>query len=63
MSVTPKLSSAFILGYSGEVGKELTGLMLKHQICQKVVLIGRRKIDYDENSPQSKVVKAHSRFF
>ena len=47
--------SAFILGYSGEVGKELVKEVVKSNIYQKVVLIGRRKIEYKDESLASLV--------
>uniref|UniRef100_A0A914E987 Semialdehyde dehydrogenase NAD-binding domain-containing protein n=1 Tax=Acrobeloides nanus TaxID=290746 RepID=A0A914E987_9BILA len=37
--------TAFVVGYTGVVGKELTKLLLKKRIFEKVVLIGRRQID------------------
>ena len=41
--------TAFILGYTGEVGKEVTKALLTSRIFSKVVLIGRRLIKYDED--------------
>ena len=40
--------SAFVLGYTGEVGKELVKELLKSQIFQRVVLIGRRQVEYQD---------------
>ncbi|XP_069133877.1 oxidoreductase HTATIP2-like [Argopecten irradians] len=37
--------SAFIIGYTGECGKELVKALSKNRIFNKVVLIGRRKVD------------------
>ncbi|XP_069133880.1 oxidoreductase HTATIP2-like isoform X2 [Argopecten irradians] len=37
--------TAFILGYTGECGKELVKSLSKNKIFNKVVLIGRRKVD------------------
>ena len=41
--------SAFVLGYTGEVGKELVKELLKSQIFQRVVLIGRRHVEYQDD--------------
>uniref|UniRef100_A0A914CLW1 Protein HTATIP2 n=1 Tax=Acrobeloides nanus TaxID=290746 RepID=A0A914CLW1_9BILA len=40
--------TAFIVGYTGEVGKQLTKELLQKKIFGKVVLVGRRKVDLDE---------------
>ncbi|XP_069133882.1 oxidoreductase HTATIP2-like [Argopecten irradians] len=37
--------TAFIIGYTGECGKELVKALSKNRIFNKVVLIGRRKVD------------------
>ncbi|XP_033751784.1 oxidoreductase HTATIP2-like [Pecten maximus] len=37
--------SAFVIGYTGECGKELVKALSKNRIFNKVVLIGRRKVD------------------
>jgi len=37
--------SAFVIGYTGGVGKELVRELLEKRIFKKVVLIGRRQID------------------
>lgn len=42
--------SAFILGYSGEIGKELVKEVSKSNFFAKVVLIGRRRIDYTDET-------------
>lgn len=35
---------AFVVGYTGEVGKELVKELLKRNVFQKVVLVGRREV-------------------
>ena len=40
--------SAFVLGATGEVGKELVKELLKSNVFQKVILIGRREIKYED---------------
>ncbi|XP_060084546.1 oxidoreductase HTATIP2-like [Ylistrum balloti] len=37
--------TAFVIGYTGECGKELVKALSKNKIFNKVVLIGRRKVD------------------
>ena len=40
--------TAFVLGYTGEVGKELVKALLGSRIFSKVVLIGRRMVTYED---------------
>jgi len=40
--------TAFVLGYTGEVGKEVVKAILKNQLFSRVVLIGRRTVNYDD---------------
>jgi len=40
--------TAFVLGYTGEVGKELVKALLSSRIFAKVVLIGRRTVTYED---------------
>lgn len=44
---SPKMS-AFIVGYTGEVGKELVRQLAKTNTFVKVLLIGRRKVEYKD---------------
>ncbi|PIK39253.1 hypothetical protein BSL78_23913 [Apostichopus japonicus] len=44
---SPKMS-AFIVGYTGEVGKELVRQLAKTNTFGKVLLIGRRKVEYKD---------------
>ena len=41
--------SAFIVGYTGAVGKALTKELAKAKLFKKVILVGRRKIDLDDD--------------
>lgn len=41
-----KEKSAFVLGYTGEVGKELVRELLEKKIFKKVYLFGRRQVEY-----------------
>lgn len=43
-----KNQSAFVAGYTGEVGKQVAKLLLTHKIFGRVVLVGRRVVDYTE---------------
>lgn len=38
---------AFVVGYTGEVGKELVRKLLEKRIFKKLILIGRRQVAYD----------------
>jgi len=40
--------SAFVLGATGEVGKELVRQIVQRKIFSQVVLIGRRKVEFEE---------------
>jgi oxidoreductase len=40
--------TAFVLGYTGEVGKEIVRELLEKKIFKKVVLIGRRSVTYED---------------
>lgn len=40
--------TAFILGYTGEVGKELVKAVVSSHVFAKVVLIGRRSVTYED---------------
>jgi len=38
---------AFIVGYTGEVGKELVKELLERKVFQKLILVGRRQVQLD----------------
>ena len=40
--------SAFVLGYTGEVGKELVKELLRSKVFNRVTLIGRRTVNYED---------------
>jgi len=40
--------TAFVLGYTGVIGKELVKTILSNHIFTKVVLIGRRTVTYED---------------
>ena len=40
--------SAFVLGYTGETGKALVKEILTSKVFSRVVLIGRRQVQYDD---------------
>ena len=48
--------SAFILGYTGELGKELTRAVVQSGVFKRVVLMGRRIVDYSNDSLLKDVV-------
>ncbi|XP_072017813.1 oxidoreductase HTATIP2-like [Amphiura filiformis] len=41
--------TAFVVGYTGETGKELVKELSRTKIFDKVTLIGRRKVEYDSD--------------
>lgn len=41
--------TAFIVGYTGESGKELVKLLAVNRIFSKVTHIGRRTVEYDDD--------------
>lgn len=45
---SPALKSAFVVGYTGSTGRELVKELAKSQRFEKVVLIGRRKVEYEQ---------------
>lgn len=44
-----KNKTAFVLGYTGAVGKELVKALLESHIFARVVLIGRRTVTYEDD--------------
>lgn len=58
-SFRAKRQSCFILGASGETGKELLAKILRQKLFSKVTLIGRRKLDL-EGPFYSNVVRGRS---
>jgi len=40
--------TAFVLGYTGVIGKEVVKALLSSRIFAKVVLIGRRTVEYQD---------------
>jgi len=40
--------TAFVLGYTGEVGKVLVQALLSNRVFAKLVLIGRRTVTYED---------------
>ncbi|CAF0860079.1 unnamed protein product [Brachionus calyciflorus] len=49
LKIDPKTITVGILGYTGETGKALTKEILSRDLFKKTVLIGRRKVDYQED--------------
>jgi len=47
---------ALITGYTGESGKALVKELIKNNQFKKIILVGRRKIDYTENEYKNKTV-------
>lgn len=53
--------TAFIVGYTGEVGKEVVKEVLKSRKFSKVVLFGRREVKYDDELYNNavRIVRTH----
>lgn len=49
-------STAFVLGYTGETGKILVKRLLEEEIFKKLILIGRRTVDYHNDPLYANVV-------
>jgi oxidoreductase len=47
---------ALVTGYTGESGKALVKELIKNNHFQKIILVGRRKVDYSENEYKEKTV-------
>ena len=41
-------NSCFVVGYTGEVGKELVKELLTRKVFSRVTLIGRREVQYSD---------------
>lgn len=51
-----QIHTALITGYTGESGKALLKELLEHPKFQKIILVGRRKVDFNETIYQEKTV-------
>lgn len=49
------LKTAFVIGYTGAVGKEVVKSLAESMRFEKIVLIGRRKVEYDTPDLQALV--------
>lgn len=45
--------SAFVLGYTGEVGKVLVEELVKSKVFSQIILIGRREVKYEDEARQN----------
>jgi len=52
---TGALKSAFVAGYTGATGRELVKELAKSEKFDRVVLIGRRKVEYEDENLQKLV--------
>ena len=48
--------SAFVLGYTGEVGKVLVEELISSKVFSRIVLIGRREVKYEDEARQNLVI-------
>lgn len=49
LKTDPKTLSVGIIGFTGETGKALTKEILSNNLFKRTVLIGRRKVDFDQD--------------
>lgn len=47
---------ALVTGYTGESGKALVKELIKNNQFKKIILVGRRKIDYTDDEYKEKTV-------
>jgi oxidoreductase len=47
---------ALVTGYTGESGKALVKELIKNNQFKKIILVGRRKVDYTDEEYQEKTV-------
>jgi hypothetical protein len=47
---------ALVTGYTGESGKALVKELIKNDQFKKIILVGRRKVDFTENEYKEKTV-------
>ena len=47
---------ALVTGYTGESGRALLKELIKHPQYKKIILVGRRRVDYSENEYKEKTV-------
>ena len=48
--------TALITGYTGESGKALLAELIRSQQFKKIILVGRRHVDYTDNEYKEKTV-------
>ena len=56
MASNHKSEKAFVLGYTGETGKQIVKLLLENKIFKQLVLIGRRKVEFGDDPLYENVV-------
>lgn len=47
---------ALVTGYTGESGKALLQELVKNNQYKKIILVGRRQVDYTDNAYKEKTV-------
>jgi NAD(P)-dependent dehydrogenase (short-subunit alcohol dehydrogenase family) len=47
---------ALVTGYTGESGKALVKELIKNEHFKKIILVGRRKVDYTDDEYHEKTV-------
>lgn len=48
IKIEPQSLSVAIIGFTGECGRALTKEILKNNLFKRTLLIGRRKVDFDQ---------------
>jgi N-acetyl-gamma-glutamylphosphate reductase len=52
-----KTKTAFVVGHTGAVGKEILRVLLEKKLFKNVVMIGRRKVDFGDDPLYKDVVR------
>ena len=50
--------TALVTGYTGESGKALVKELVENNEFKKIILVGRRKVDFTEDGYKQKTVKS-----
>lgn len=63
VNIEPKSLSVAIVGFTGESGKALTKEILINDLFNRTLLIGRRKIDFEQDFYKKGVIRKKAMSF